>query len=227
MNNLAIIPARGGSKRIPGKNIRPFNGIPVIAYAIKEAINSGLFTEIMVSTDSEQIADIAKQYGATVPFLRSEENAGDFATLSDVIEEVKNVYTQKGNHFDNICCILPVNPLINAANLKKGFDTLINGGFDSVRPVVRFSYPIQRAFRFNDKNVELFFPEYAKSRSQDLEAAFHDAGQFYWMKFDSALKGTNKSAFEISEMECQDIDNETDWQLAELKYKVWESKQND
>lgn len=218
--NLCIIPARGGSKRIPRKNIKNFLGKPIIAYSIEAAIKSNLFDEIMVSTDDPEIAEIAKQYGAKVPFLRSGENANDFATLADVIDEVKKHYLKLEKKFDNICCILPTAPLITVENLKTGYELLISKKADSVRPVVRFSYPIQRAVKLDDnEKVSMFYPEYQNTRSQDLEPAYHDAGQFYWLRFNAGLRGDNKFGFEISESLVQDIDTEEDWKMAELKYK--------
>ncbi len=224
MSNLCIIPARGGSKRIPRKNIKEFLGKPIIAYSIEIALKSGLFDEIMVSTDDEEIKEIALKYGAKVPFLRSSEGANDFATLSDVVEEVKKAYVEKkSKKFDNICLILPTAPFITIEMLHEGFELLNNAKVDSVKPVVRFSYPIQRALKKNDNGaVEMFHPEHALTRSQDLEAAYHDAGMFYCMKWDEALKGKNKYAFEIPEIRCQDIDTLEDWNLAELKYKLIE-----
>jgi pseudaminic acid cytidylyltransferase len=219
MGNLAIIPARGGSKRIPLKNIKDFLGKPIIAYSIEMAISSGLFEVVMVSTDDQIIAEIATNYGAKVPFYRSKDTANDFATLADVIDEVKNMYIDSHQEFDNICCILPTAPLISIECLKKTFVLLNEKYVDSVRPVVRFSYPIQRALKMSDNRVEMFYPEYQTTRSQDLEPAFHDAGQFYWMKFKTGLRGNSKFGFEISEMECQDIDTLEDWILAEQKYK--------
>jgi N-acylneuraminate cytidylyltransferase len=220
MKNLAIIPARGGSKRIPHKNIKPFLGKPIIAYSIEIAIKSGLFQEIMVSTDDTEIAKIAEKYGANIPFLRSGKNSDDKATLNDVLIEVVNKYKEKQQSFDYICLILPTAPLITIDNLKKGLNLLQNSTFDSVRPIVRFSFPIQRAFKLKSNHeVEPMFPEHFYKRSQDLEPAYHDSGQFYWIKGNKNLL-TNKGAFEISEIEAQDIDNETDWKLAELKYKI-------
>lgn len=220
MNNLALIPARGGSKRIPHKNIKDFLGKPILAHSIEIALKSTLFKEIMVSTDDQKIADIAVQYGAKAPFFRSPETANDFATLADVIDEVKQCYLKRNQTFDNVCCILPTAPLITLRNLKKGYSLLKNKNADSVNPVVRFSYPIQRAVKMIDCKLEMFYPEYQKSRSQDLEPAFHDAGQFYWMQFETGLRGQNKFGFEIPEMEAQDIDTEGDWKLAEIKYKM-------
>ena len=220
MNNLCIIPARGGSKRIPHKNIKDFLGKPIIAYSIEAALSSGLFKEVMVSTDDEEIAEIAKKYGANVPFMRSNESANDFATLADVVDEVKKKYLETEKKFDNISCILPTAPLLTVDNLRKGYEILTSINVDSVRPVVRFNYPIQRAVKLRDNGkVSMFYPEYQNTRSQDLEPAYHDAGQFYWMKYDAGLRGTNKYGFEISETTVQDIDTENDWKIAEMKYK--------
>lgn len=224
MKNLAIIPARGGSKRIPRKNIKDFLGKPIIAYSIETALESGLFDEVMVSTDDEEISEIAKKYGADVPFMRSAENADDYATLADVIDEVKQEYLSIGKRFKYIGCILATSPLITIDNLKRGLNLLIENRGDSVRPVVKFSYPIQRAFRMKRGKVERFNPEYKNTRSQDLEDAYHDAGQFYWMTFEKGLRGNDKYGFEITEINNQDIDTKIDWKLAELKYKLLNEK---
>lgn len=222
MKNLAIIPARGGSKRIPRKNIKDFLGKPIVAYSIEAALKSGLFEEVMVSTDDEEIAKIAKNYGASVPFLRSERTSNDVAGLADVVEEVTNMYsTLCDKKFDYICCILSTSPLLTKQLLQCGFDELITKNADSVRPLVRFGYPIQRAFLLDEQGaVRMFNPEYSQTRSQDLVPAFHDAGMFYWMKAEKGLKGEKKYGFEISEMNSQDIDNEVDWTMAELKFKL-------
>ncbi len=220
MNNLAIIPARGGSKRIPRKNIKDFLGKPIIAYSIEAALKSGLFDEVMVSTDDKEIAEIAEKFGAKVPFMRSAEAANDYAPLNVVFLEVVEKYKEQGKFFDNYCLILPTAPLISIERLRQGYQILLNSDFDSVRPVVRFSFPIQRAFRMKDNNeVVPMFPELFMKRSQDLEPAFHDSGQFYWIRGGKDLSG-NKGAFEIPELEAQDIDNEDDWKMAELKYKI-------
>jgi N-acylneuraminate cytidylyltransferase len=150
--------------------------------------------------------------------MRSEQNADDYATLADVVDEVKKEYIDMGKGYDYISCILATSPLITLGNFQKGLDILIKTEADSVRPVVKFSYPIQRAFHMVNGKVEMFNPEHKNTRSQDLVDAFHDAGQFYWMKFDEGLRGDNKYGFEISEIETQDIDTEIDWKLAELKY---------
>lgn len=220
MKNLAIIPARGGSKRIPRKNIREFLGKPIIAYSIEVALKSKLFDEVMVSTDDEEIANFAKKYGAKVPFMRSKENADDYATLADVIEEVKKQYVEQDILFEYICCILPTAPLITLTNLKKGYDLIQKGDTDSVRPVVEFPYPIQRAVRMNENgSIEMFNPEHKRTRSQDLESAYYDAGQFYWIRWGGGLLRDKRKAFKISAQGVQDIDTFEDWELAEIKYR--------
>jgi len=225
--NLCIIPARGGSKRIPRKNIKPFLGKPIIAYSIEAAMKSNLFDEVMVSTDDNEIAEIAREHGAKVPFFRTGENANDFATLADVIDEVKNQYLELERSFENICCILPTAPLLTVDNLRKGYELLVSKKADSVRPVVRFYYPIQRAVKLYDNGkVSMFYPEYQNTRSQDLEPTYHDAGQFYWMKFEAGLKGINKFGFEIPNTLVQDIDNEEDWIMAEIKFKYLKTENN-
>lgn len=223
--NIAIIPARGGSKRIPHKNIKPFLGKPIIAYSIEAAVQSGLFAEVMVSTDDSEIAEVASQYGASVPFLRSEATANDFATIGDVIEEVLQKYQQQGSRFDHVCCILATAPFIKTKRLMEAFQLMQEKGYDSVFPIVRFSYPIQRALRLNKGVVSMFQPENFAKRSQDLEPAFHDSGQFYWMGVSEFLKqkrffAQNSGAIILPEIEVQDIDSEEDWKIAEIKYKM-------
>jgi pseudaminic acid cytidylyltransferase len=225
MKNLAIIPARGGSKRIPRKNIKDFLGKPIIAYSIQAAIDSKLFDEIMVSTDDDEIAAIAKRYGASVPFMRSEKNADDYATTSDVLIEVIHAYQLKNMHFDFVCCIYPTAPLVNSLKIEEAFEVLNTKKFDSVFPVTRFSYPILRSLKMEEGSVQMNWPEYLKSRSQDLAPSFHDSGQFYWINVNKFLQSkdvlsTHCGGVEVSEMEVQDIDTETDWKLAELKYTL-------
>lgn len=221
-NNLCIIPARGGSKRIPRKNIKEFLGSPIISYSIRAAINSNLFDEIIVSTDDKEIADVAIQFGAKVPFFRSETTSNDFATLSDVIEEVKSYYIGKKENFKNICCLLATAPFVSPELLTVHYEYMINNNCDSVRPIVKFGFPIQRALRNKGGKIEMFNPQYLKARSQDLEPAYHDAGMFYWMGFEKGLLGENKAGIEISEKFAQDIDTIEDWDLAEFKFKYLE-----
>ena len=225
MKTLAMITARGGSKRIPRKNIKEFNGKPIIAYSIEAALGSGVFDEVMVSTDDEEIAEIAKNYGAKVPFLRSEKTANDVATTVDVIEEVLNTYKERGEEFDIFCCIYPTAPFITAKRLKDAVEELSNSDADSLIPVVRFSYPPQRAMEIHDGELVCRQPENLSKRSQDLEPHFHDAGQFYVVRSESFFKNHGIMVgdilpMELSELEVQDIDNEVDWKLAELKYNL-------
>lgn len=219
MNNLCIIPARGGSKRIPRKNIKDFLGKPIIAYSIEVAIESGMFSEVMVSTDDEEIADIAKKYGAKVPFFRSKEAANDFAPLKDVVNEVLEYYKNNNQHFEDVCCLLPTSPFVTEEMLKDALMLMRTENYDLVKPIVRFSYPIQRALKLDGGKVEMFNPEHALTRSQDLEAAYHDAGMFYWCSFKLGFNGVNKGGIIISEKESQDIDTQEDWEIAELKFQ--------
>lgn len=226
MSKLAIIPARGGSKRIPRKNIKNFLGKPIIAYAIEIAINSQLFDEVMVSTEDDEIADIAESYGAKVPFKRSNKNSSDTATTIDVIKEVILRYQKVGRYFDHASCIYPCTPLLSQEKLKESFYLLKKYNLECVFPIIKYGFPIQRAVRLNDKGlVEMLQPEHLITRSQDLENSYHDAGQFYSFKVNSLLSKqkliTELTGYiEVSEMEAQDIDNLIDWQLAELKYKI-------
>lgn len=228
MANLAIIPARGGSKRIPRKNIKLFLGKPIIAYSIEAALKSNLFDEVMVSTDDEDIAKIAKEFGAKVPFLRSKNNANDFAVLADVVQEVVVNYNDK--NFDNICCILPTAPFITPNKIIEAYNKLSNNNFDSVFPVLEFSFPIQRSLKMEANKVAMVWSENLNARSQDLEPRYHDSGQFYWLKTisfnkEKKLFTDNSGAIVISELHAQDIDTETDWKLAEIKYKLMHNDQ--
>ena len=224
MKNLAIIPARGGSKRIPHKNIKKFLGKPIIAYSIEAAIKSRLFDEVMVSTDDNEIVEIAKQYGAKVPFMRSNKTSDDFSTLAEVVLEVAEKYEYAGGKYDNICCVLSTAPFITFKRITEAYDKFREGTLDSVCPVVAFSYPVLRALEFdNDKKLRMTNPEYLNSRSQDLKPAYHDCGSFYWVKTEALKKEKtllceNGSAIILPETEVQDIDTETDWKLAEIKY---------
>ena len=225
MSSLAIITARGGSKRIPKKNIKEFCGKPIIAYGIEAAIKSGVFDEIMVSTDSEEIAEVAKKYDAKVPFMRSDEAANDFAPTAKVIEEVVLEYEKEGTTFDKVCCIYPTAPFITADRLKEAMEKLINTGAYSVVPVVQYSFPPQRGLEIKDGVLKYIHPEHTFTRSQDLEPVYHDAGQFYCLDKEQFMKGlslfgdTTKELI-LDELEVQDIDTMTDWQLAELKYEL-------
>ena len=231
MKNLCIIPARGGSKRIPRKNIKSFLGKPIIAYSIEVALESELFDEVMVSTDDEEIAEVAKQYGAKVPFMRSAESAGDMATTSEVLIEVLNRYAKNNQHIKNACCIYSTAPLLKQDYLVEAYNLMLNEGFETVFPVLEFSYPIWRSLKINEQGkTEMNWPQHLNSRSQDLPKAYHDAGQFYWFDVETFQKSkllfsANSGSIVLNEMEVQDIDNPSDWRLAELKATLLKSKE--
>ena len=225
MSSVAIITARGGSKRIPHKNIKPFLGKPIIAYSIEAAKAAGCFDEVMVSTDDEEIAEIARNYGAVVPFMRSVENSDDFSTTRDVVREVLKQYKEVGRAFDYACCIYPTAPFITAERLKESMQLLEEKQADSVLPVVRFSFPPQRCVVLEDGRAVFKWPEHMLTRSQDLEPFYHDCGQYYCLNTKAfgeqeVLFMKNTYPVILDEMEVQDIDNETDWKLAELKFKL-------
>ena len=225
MKKIAIITARGGSKRIPYKNIKDFLGKPILAYSIEAAIASNEFDEIMVSTDDEKIAEIAKQYGAKVPFYRSEKTSGDFATTNDVLLEVIDEYEKRGLKFDMGVCIYPTAPFVTGEKIKSAVRTLEESDADTLIPVVQFSYPPKRSMVIRDGKLIFAHPEYIDSRSQDLESEYHDVGQFYCFKIE-AYKNNKKLMLGnilpmvVDETEVQDIDNESDWKIAEIKYKA-------
>ena len=226
MSKLAIIPARGGSKRILRKNIKSFLGKPIIAYSIEAALKSKLFDEVMVSTDDEEIKEIALKYGAKVPFLRSETNANDFATTAAVINEVLEVYKTRNKLFKYCICIYPTAPFVSSNLLIKAFKKLKKDKLDVVFSVLKYGFPIQRAMKINKEDkVEMVDVSKMNTRSQDLESSFHDAGQFYALNVSAFIKKQklwtdNTGCIEINELKAQDIDTETDWKLAELKYKL-------
>lgn len=225
MKNICIIPARGGSKRIPRKNIKDFLGKPIIAYSIEAALKSGLFDEVMVSTDDEEIAAIACQYGASVPFMRSAETANDFAGTEDVLDEVISRYEKLGRTFDNLCCIYATAPLITPENIKSAFERLLMSDLTCVYPVVQFSYPIWRCLDVaEDGTMTRHWPEFENSRSQDLPKEYHDTGTFYWHKLSSWGMEQKIGGIIVDEVLVQDIDTETDWKLAEMKYKLLHEK---
>lgn len=229
MSSIAIITARGGSKRIPGKNIKEFLGKPIICYSIEAALTSGIFDEVMVSTDDEQIADIAKKAGAAVPFMRSDKTADDYATTDDVLMEVLETYEKNGKIFDYMACIYPTAPFVTAEKLKSAIGLLMEKDADGVMPVVRFSFPPQRGMVVQDDKLVYRYPENAMKRSQDLEAMYHDCGQFYCYNVERymACRGDLPNGYVpiiIPETEVQDIDNFSDWKLAEMKYRMMVEK---
>lgn len=222
---VAIITARGGSKRIPRKNIKRFLGAPIIKYAIDAALQSECFEEVMISTDDQEIAEVARQCGANVPFFRSSATSHDFAMTAEVVHEVLIEYRQRGQEFDAACCIYPTAVFLTGERLRAGLRRLRETGADAVIPVVRFSYPIQRALKIENGALQMIWPEHLNARSQDLTPAYHDAGQFYWVRVASFLEqkvlfARNTVALELPESEAQDIDTEEDWKLAEMKYRM-------
>lgn len=225
MERICIIPARGGSKRIPRKNIKIFVDKPIIAYSIIAAVESQAFTEVMVSTDDMEIANIAKKYGAKVPFFRSPETSDDHAMTVPVLLEVLDNYSEIGRSFDFVCCLYPTAPFISPQRLRQSIECLIDTNADGVVSVVQYSYPIQRALRIHNNKLQMIWPENYNRRSQDLEATFHDAGQFYSLRV-TALKEQkvlfpqNVLPIMLSDIEVQDIDSPSDWVIAELKYKA-------
>lgn len=226
---IAIITARGGSKRIPRKNIKDFCGRPILSYSIEAAKDSGLFDEVMVSTDDKEIAETAKRWGASVPFFRSAATSSDYASTVDALLDVIGMYQERGREFSQLCCIYPTAPFVTAKKLKLAYRQWYESGADALIPVVPFSYPPLRGLVVRENRLKMKWPEYETARSQDLDQIYHDCGQFYFIKTpvllqEKALFCENLVPMVMSEIEVQDIDNETDWELAELKYKLLKSK---
>lgn len=225
---LAVIPARGGSKRIPRKNIKMFHGQPMIAWSIQAAIDSGCFDEVWVSTDDEEIAAVAQAYGAKVPFLRPAHLSDDFATTADVMSHAVEEF-DKLNHTlpDYICCLYATAPFVARADLVQGLEKIKNNSdLNYVFSATTYPFPIQRAIKLNaDDTVEMFSPQYFNSRSQDLEEAWHDAGQFYWGTAEAWLNkamifASQSSVVELPRFRVQDIDTQEDWDRAEWLFKA-------
>lgn len=220
MSNIAIIPARGGSKRIPKKNIKQFYGKPLISYSIEAAKKSELFDKIIVSTDDEEIADIAYNYGAEIPFLRPSQYSDDFATTNDVVNHALNFYYK--NSYNYACLIYATAPFIQPTYIKFGFERLSNSDAKYAFSCATMPYPIQRTFKIIDSRCEMFFPEHYSKRSQDLDEAYQDAGQFYWYKLpkaDNEVLFSNKSIpIILPRYLVQDIDTLEDWDMAEIMY---------
>lgn len=225
MSSIAIITARGGSKRIPRKNIKPFLGKPILSYSITAALESGLFDTVMVSTDDEEIAQIAKECGAQVPFFRSERTSNDYAATADVVSEVLEEYAKRGIYYETACVIYPTAPFLNAETLKEAMGVLLNGDADSILPVVKFSFPPQRSVVLRDGKLVPYDSESMAKRSQDLEPHYHDCGQFYCIRVASFLKQramimAYTAPYYMDELTVQDIDTEEDWKIAEMKYRL-------
>lgn len=224
MKRVAIIPARGGSKRIPRKNIKPFFGRPMISYSIRAAQESGLFDSVVCSTDDEEIADVARSFGADIPFMRPPELANDHAGTGAVVIHALEWFAETGISYDAACCIYATAPLLDAERLKEGWEKLQGKRF--AFSVTSFPFPIQRALRQTaDGSVDMFWPENLTRRSQDLEPAYHDAAQFYWGWTDAWLNG--EIAFSpisapviLPRTQVVDIDTPEDWEVAEVTYRV-------
>jgi len=230
MKTVAIIPARGGSKRIPRKNIKDFCGKPIIAYSIEAAKASGLFDRIIVSTDDEEIAEVARQYGAEIPFMRPRELSDDFTGTNAVAKHALQWLIKSGENIAVACCIYATAPLLDPEYLIEGYNLLCKGNAPFVFSVTRFDFPVQRAIRINQRGkVEAFYPEFIKMRSQDLEEAYHDAGQFYWGTADAFIKeddlySAGALPVILPRHMVQDIDTLEDWESAELMFQSWKQK---
>ncbi|CAH0534676.1 CMP-N,N'-diacetyllegionaminic acid synthase [Vibrio stylophorae] len=223
---IAIIPARGGSKRIPRKNIKDFNGKPIIAYSIEAALQSGCFDQVIVSTDDQEIAEVARQYGAQVPFLRPENVSDDYATTADVLLHAIDWFAEQAQEIEYLCCIYATAPFIDVSDIKATYQSLIdNPSAEYCFPVCEFPFPIQRGVKLVNGRVEMFQPEHFNTRSQDLEPGYHDVGQFYWGKPEAYRAGipmfSNKAiAYPISRKRVVDLDTPEDWEYALLLSKV-------
>ncbi len=223
---VAIIPARGGSKRIPNKNIKLFAGQPIISYSIKAAQETNLFNRIIVSTDSEKIASIIKKFGAEVPFIRPAELADDFTGTDAVVLHALKCLLNSGEKIDYVCCIYATAPLVRSKDIHKGFELLQDYNATSTFTVTSFPSPIFRALKINDSGrIEMFCPQYLETRSQDLPEAYHDAGQFYWADVKKYLQegrfySKDSVPLILPRYLVQDIDTSEDWEMAEKMYSV-------
>lgn len=225
MKTIAIITARGGSKRIPRKNIKNFMGKPMLSYAVSAALEANVFDEVMVSTEDEEIASVARACGAQVPFMRSARTADDFSTTFNVLDEVVEEYKKRGRTFDALCCIYPCVPFLRADILRAAYETFLSQEADAVMPVCAYPAPIEWAMCIEDGFLRPFNHETLKKRSQDLSPKYFDVGMFYLCKTDKmyqygSLCPDYTVPYIIDEFQCQDIDTEADWKTAEIKYKV-------
>ncbi len=230
MRSIAVIPARGGSKRIPRKNIRLFNGKPMIGYAIESAISSGLFSHVLVSTDSPEIREVALAFGANAPFLRPTQLSDDHTGTTPVVKHALHWLLEQDDHFDLVCCIYPTVPLLTAESLRAGHALLLaNPALDFAFAVGRYRYPVMRSLRRTDRGgVEMLFPQHAQTRSQDLPGVYHDAGQFYWGRCEAWLQdrplfSDHSAMVELPPRRVIDIDTEDDWKIAELYFALLNS----
>ena len=223
---ICVIPARGGSKRIPRKNIKEFNGKPIIAYSIEAAFESNCFDQVIVSTDDNEIKEVAKKYGAQVPFVRPDELSNDYVGTIPVIKHAIEWMEDHNNYIENVCCLYATAPFIKSKILTKAYQQLKDSSADYCFGVTSFTFPIQRAIKITqDDKVDMFYPEYFNKQSQDLEEAYHDAGQFYWGKaqaFKDELRLFSEIAtpYILPRYLVQDIDTLEDWKRAEIMYKA-------
>lgn len=222
---LGLIPARGGSKRIPRKNIRPFFGRPIIAHSIEAALAARTIDRVIVSTDDEEIAAVARAAGADVPFMRTPELSDDHATTLAVIADAIERVEAEGVAVDAVCCLYASAPFVTAHDLDTAFDLLDGGNISYVFAATEYAYPIQRALRLRNGRPEMFNPELASTRSQDLEPAYHDAGQFYWCRPDAVranrpVLGPDAALYHVERSRVVDIDTPEDWKMAEELYRL-------
>lgn len=229
--NIALIPARGGSKRIPRKNIKLFCGKPMIAYSIEAALNSGCFDDVIVSTDDMEIAVVAREWGASVPFMRPDTLSDDYVGTLPVVRHAVEWLTADGRMPDQICCIYATAPFVSGVDLARGLRALVESGADYAFSVTSYGFPIQRAVRITaDERVEMFQPGHLNTRSQDLEEAFHDAGQFYWGRASAwreskPVFGSGSSPVLLPRYRVQDIDTPEDWIRAEWLFRAMQAEQ--
>ena len=230
MQRVAIIPARGGSKRIPRKNIKVFCGKPMIAWSIDAAKASGCFDKIIVSTDDAEIADVAKEWGASVPFTRPAELSDDYTGTLPVMRHAVEWLSEHEAPVDYACCLYATAPFVSAEDLRLGWELIQEADYSYAFAVTSYAFPIQRAIRITENGrVAMFNPEHFNSRSQDLEEAWHDAGQFYWGRAkvweeERAIFGEHSLPIKLPRHRVQDIDTAEDWERAELLFKVMESQ---
>lgn len=224
---IAVIPARGGSKRIPRKNIRPFCGRPMLAWSVQAALDSGCFDRVIVSTDDAEIAEVARACGAEVPFLRPAALSDDHTPTSPVIAHaIAEIEAASATSVAQACCVYATAPFVTAADLRAGLELLERGGADFVFSVTSYAFPIQRAIRITETgHVAMFQPEHFTTRSQDLEEAWHDAGQFYWGTASAWTSGlpifdANSLPLRLPRHRVQDIDTLEDWERAEWMFRA-------
>ena len=230
--NICVIPARGGSKRIPRKNIKEFNGKPIIAYSIEAALKSNCFDQVIVSTDDDEISEVARKYGAKVPFIRPDELSTDYAGTIPVIKHAIEWVEDNNNSIENVCCLYATAPFIQSKTIYKSYQQLKNSKADYCFSVTSFAFPIQRAIKIiHDNTVSMFYPEFFSTRSQDLEESYHDAGQFYWgraraFKDELQIFSEVSTPYILPRYLVQDIDTIEDWTRAEIMYRVLQESNN-